>query len=230
MHRANNQTALAQSATASTAMRFESSRAAGRLMHGLRSPIWLGIFLLAGSASLSQVGLQAGHLPVEVNGGNLQLALMQENPRGSFRVELHNAGDRPLWLLLGFVVNRGQYPTEIRLQLTDSDGSVLHLEEAGPPIVGSPIYPMVVPLPAGATFAFPIDLKDYYSRKEKVWNLHLLPGEYTLRAEYTGLSAAEREANLPYRGLATKDCWTGIATSNKVLFTLTQDIGIPRGK
>ena len=81
--------------------------------------------------------------------------------------------------------------------------------------------PMVVPLPAGATFTVAIDLEDYVAPKEKIWNLDLTPGRYTLSAEY---------ANLDMQGISLMPYWTGTVNSKTLPFTLTRPMGKQPGR
>jgi hypothetical protein len=89
---------------------------------------------------------------------------------------------------------------------------------------------MVVPIPVRAGFALHVDLRDYFAPKEKVWNLNLSPGQYTLRAEYTGAGVSQLGANLDMKGIALMPYWTGSARSNSLLFTLYREIGSPRAQ
>jgi hypothetical protein len=157
----------------------------------------------------------------------LVLALATTPTPTLFRVELHNTGDQDLILNLGMMLGNGkkQYADRIRLLLTDPHGKLLHLEVTGPALIAGRVDPMVVPLPVGATFVLPIDLKDYSAPKEKIWALDLTPGEYTLRAEYTGIGVRQREANLDMQGISLMSYWTGAVDSNTLPFTLTQEIG-----
>jgi hypothetical protein len=122
-----------------------------------------------------------------------------------------------------------QYADGIRLLLTDPQGKLLHLDMTGPGLIAGRVDPMVVPLPVGATFLLPIDLKDYSAPKEKIWDLDLTPGEYTVSVEYTGVGVPRRAANLDMQGVSLMPYWTGTVDSNKLPFTLTQKIGGQHG-
>jgi hypothetical protein len=183
----------------------------------------LGLGLLASRPSL----------PQEVQGG-LQLTIVQvqdTSARPVFRVELHNAGDHDLILNLGIMLANGkkQYADRLRLLLTDPNGKLLHLEMTGPAIIAGRVDPMVVPLPMGAAFVLPIDLKDYSAPKEKIWALDLTPGEYRLSAEYTGVGVPQRAANLDMQGISLMPYWAGTVDSNRLPFTLSQEIGGQHG-
>lgn len=82
-----------------------------------------------------------------------------------FRIELQNSGDKALILNLGIMGanGRSQYADAIRLLLRDARGKAMTLELIGPAIAPGRTDPMVVPLPAGATFTLPIDLAGYWA-------------------------------------------------------------------
>jgi hypothetical protein len=174
--------------------------------HKVKLAFVLGLGLLVARTSGAQ------EVP---GGGPLQLSLTQVrgSPRLRFRVELHNNGKLPLTLNLGFTMSGKQYPDAIHLLLTDGHGKLLLLDRKPPGIMGSLVEALVVPLPAGATFALPIDLEDYGASKEKVVVLDLSPGQYTLRAEY-----------IARKGTDGKPYWTGTVDSNTLAFTLAQEV------
>ncbi len=158
---------------------------------------------------------------------SLQLTLSQETPGSRFRVELHNTGNKDIVLNLGMMLANGkkQYADRIHLRLTEPDGKVLHLDMTNPVFIAGRIDPMVVPLPKGATLVLPIDLKDYWAPQEKVWSLSLTPGQYALRAEYTGAAVPQRAANLDMQGIALMPYWTGTVESNALSFTVPENGG-----
>jgi len=121
----------------------------------------------------------------------------------------------------------------IRQSLTDGKGNTVPLQ-LEVPVVASTGFgsPMVVILPPGETFTFPIDLL--------AGMLPLAPGQYTLSAVYnneiTGLSARKRSYlafnRMGYMGSRpdgksttldpTTTYWTGTVTSNTVPFIVSQ--------
>ena len=84
---------------------------------------------------------------------------------------------------------------------------------------------MVVPLPPGAAMTLPIDLRNYIAPQEKVWNLSLDPGHYTLTAEYKGAGVSQASSNLDMQGIALMPFWIGDAVSPALRFTLAQKMG-----
>jgi hypothetical protein len=175
----------------------------------------------------------------ETHWASLQLALIRvqnTSARPRFRVAFRNAEDQPLMLYLGTMLadGRKQYPDRVHLLLTDVRGKVLELDmkPLGRAVgLAGQLVPMLVPLPVGATFAFPVDLEDYYAPKETIWNLDLPPGRYTLSAEYTGVGVPQRAA-APGFPISTVNShyWSGTVNSNTLPFTLSREIGKQHGQ
>ena len=168
----------------------------------------------------------------EVQSG-LRLSLSrveQKSGRPLFRVKLENSGDRPLILNLGAMYGGQQYLNAIHLLLAEADGKILYLQLLEGGLIPGRIDPLIVPLPAGATFTFRVDLTKYISLKEKVWKLELGPGQYKLSAEYVGATVSQSQANLDMKGIALMPYWTGTVDSNVLPFTLTQPLGRQDGQ
>jgi len=186
------------------------------IFHKTTLPFVLAVSLTALNSTVAQ----------ETPNGSLQLTIVAVHSR--FRVELHNQGDHPFVLNLGFMMANGkkQYPDAIRLSLKDSSGKILPLELIGPAINAGRTDPLIVPLPEGATFVLPIDLQNYYSPKAHIWKLNLSPGRYTLNAEYKGEAVSQQqEPNLDMVGIVFMPYWTGAIRSNTLPFTLSKNKG-----
>jgi len=84
--------------------------------------------------------------------------------------------------------------------------------------VAGRIDPMVVPLPANATFTLRADLDGYSAPADNVWTLNLKPGQYSLHAEYSGVGVPLRAANGDMKGLSLVPYWTGAVVSDTVTF------------
>jgi hypothetical protein len=142
-----------------------------------------------------------------------------KSPKPTVRVELHNAGDHDLILNLGVMLYNGklQRVDAIRLVFTDAHGKSMDLElmEAG--IAAGRMDPLVVPLPVGASFSLPIDLAAYWAPKEKIFELNLAPGTYSLAARYTGSNI---DFTLDVGGMALMPYWIGTVESKPVSFTV----------
>lgn len=175
-----------------------------------------GIFLIAFGewTALDQSGSPKTPSSTQLQNNPLQLILtkVQEYPRPLFRIELRNVGKHPLVLNLGIMFPRGkQYPEAIRLILTDANGKTLLLS-TGPRMVGGLPERFVVPLPAGATFALPIDLDGYSA--PKVWKVNLPSGSYNLQAHYATPNISQQQNPSSF--------WIGTADSNVVQFVVTK--------
>lgn len=191
-------------------------------MHTLRWFAGVGLILLVSVVSLAQNKAQGSPLSAATQNGPLQLTLAQElnSSRPLFRLEFHNTGNQFLVLDLGFGFPLGnrQYPDAIQLILTDMQGKNLSLKLKGPGLVGGRPFQLVIPLPEEAAYSFLIDLKNYYAPDKKIWNLHLPPGRYLLKAEYRAHEpqdpfSAQREPYPPPN-------WNGQVDSNDLTFTL----------
>jgi hypothetical protein len=147
---------------------------------------------------------------------------------GLFRVEMRNPSIQDLMLYLGIEVGANQYPEAVRYTLTAPDGRVLHLESTEPGVIAGRVDPLVVPLPAGATFSFLVDLNEYAAPKEKILQLDLLPGRYTLQAEYTGEAVPQWQADPNFQGIALMHFWVGTVTSAPLAFTVGNGGSSPR--
>jgi hypothetical protein len=135
-----------------------------RIAHRARLLMAIAVISLGTHQAVGQSGSQTVPPAAHAESDPLQLVLIQETSQPRFRVELHNAGNRPLTLKLGFMLANGEiyYPDAIHLVVTDSHGSVLHLDLKGPPFpFATRIDPMIVPLPAGATFSLPTSSGDW---------------------------------------------------------------------
>ena len=146
----------------------------------------------------------------------IRLAIEQKVPGRLFMVDLRNSGSQALVLNLGTILGNGreQYANRVRLQLTQPDGKVLHLEMVLPGAIAGRMDPMVVPLPPGATYCLLVELEHYCAPKENIWKLNLRPGSYGLRAEYTGIKVSQESANLDMIGISFMPYWTGSVRSD----------------
>jgi len=136
-----------------------------------------------------------------------------------FRVELQNAGEDDLILNLGITLANGrkQYPKEIVLILTDSQGKARRFNLKGPAVIAGRVDPLIVPLPVGSTFSILVDLEKYWAASNE-FGYKLEPGTYFLEAQFSGRGLMQQEANLDVKGLALMPYWTGSITSNRLQF------------
>jgi len=151
----------------------------------------------------------------------IALCLAASTAPDSLVLEIRNEGSSDAVLELGVALANGayQYPTAIRLTLTDSHGATHGAELAQPAVVAGRLDPLIVPLPAGAARRLPLAFSKYAIRDRagKLERFGLVSGEqYTVRAELKGLAVSASEVNLDMKGLSVVRYWTGMAASNPV--------------
>ena len=184
----------------------------------------LSIALLA--SLLSLVGLiSAGPRSGQANrelkmNVRLDASAVGESKVPKFRVELQNAGEDDLILNLGITLANGrkQYPKDIVLLLTDSQGKARRFELREPTYIAGRVDPLIVALPVGSTFSIPVDLEKYWAAASNEFEYKLKPGAYLLEAQFSGRGLTQQEANLDVKGLALMPYWAGSITSNRLQF------------
>jgi len=161
----------------------------------------------------------------DVQSDPLQLTLFQTSKPTAFLINLHNSTNRDINIKIGITLGNGQkhYIDSVDLTLTTPDSRLLHLQPKGPAFIAGRIGPLIVPLPAGATFSFPLNLDDCISIKEKIHKVVLSPGHYQLEVQYTGTGITPLEANLDMKGITLMHLWTGTAKSPPLSFTVSAD-------
>ena len=141
-----------------------------------------------------------------------------------FRVELRNVGDHDLILNLGFIVANGrkQYPDAIVLTIVDPQGKARQFDLIGPAGVAGRVDPLILPLPGGSTFSFPVDLEKYWPAASKEFEYKLQHGTYSLESQFSGKTVSAQETNLDAKGIALMPYWTGTLTSNRLQFEVNK--------
>ncbi len=137
-----------------------------------------------------------------------------------FRVELRNVGTADLILNLGIMLANGrqQYPKDIVLIVTDSQGKARRFDLKEPHYVAGRLDPLIAPLPVGSTFSISVDLDNYWAAASSEFEYKLKPGTYFLEAEFSGRAVTQQEANLDVKGIALMPYWTGSIISNRLRF------------
>lgn len=137
-----------------------------------------------------------------------------------FRVELRNVGTDDLILNLGIMLANGrqQYPKDIVLILTDSQGKARRFDLKEPYYVAGRLDPLIVPLPVGSIFSISVDLDKYWAAASNEFEYKLKPGTYFLEAELSGRAVTQQEANLDVKGIALMPYWTSSIISNRLQF------------
>jgi hypothetical protein len=142
-----------------------------------------------------------------------------ENPK--FRVELRNSGEDDLILNLGFLLGWKQYPAAIVLTLGDTHGKSRPVHVREPFTVSGRVDPMVLPLPAGATFSIPVDFDKYQvmTRPEES-QFRLEAGTYTLGAQFTDKGGSQEHLNGCEKGNPVMISRQDTVTSNLLRFEI----------
>ncbi len=146
------------------------------------------LILLAGSSRAQEPSPQ-----LQVVGG-LQMRLYVDQAKAgrsnvpTFRVELRNAGDSDLVLNLGTLTSDGrQFPTAVSLVLVNAQGKPHRLElKSFARVSDAAKRTLLLPLPVGGTFSFPVNLNNYWSVASRDFDRPLKPGAYSIRAQFTG--------------------------------------------
>ena len=177
--------------------------------------------ILFSSIALSPTAHPLGFAEEQV-AATLQLSLAPDTMQPAtgkppnFRVELRNTGKDDLILNLGIMLANGrkQYPRAIVLIVTDSEGKSRVFDLREPWFVAGRVDPMIVPLPAGATFSLPVELDKYWAAASKEFE-YKFKGNYSIEAKFNGEKVPPREDLLlaPY--------WIGAITSNRLTFVVS---------
>ena len=137
-----------------------------------------------------------------------------------FIVALQNTSDSDFVVNLGVMVSNGKamLPSAVHLLLTDRVlGRTLKLQFCGGPRgLSSRLDDYIVPLQAGATYAFPASLDKYCNRATTEFGVKLLPGRYGISARFDGQGATTH--SLDMQGVALLNFWRGTIQSDILEF------------
>lgn len=191
---------------------------------------------------LGQIGQEWGQAE---NGLQMSIYPAQEDRESltafRYRVEIRNVGKKDLLLVLGGMLANGrkQYPDAVRVLLTNAQGKTLDCGIPGPAAVSGWVGPFIVPLPVGASFLLPVDLKEWTSNwtwcsTPRVQDplLTFTPGKYALRARYSAStvrgdywppnpgspSPVQTPDEILWGGIILMPKWLGSVTSNQIEF------------
>ncbi len=151
-------------------------------------------------------GLRVG-LAVEGQGG--------AGPR--LALALENVGKDDWVVNLGVMLANGkkQYPSALRLTLTDAKGAAYNLRRT-PAFVAGRVDPLLVALPAGCRYTLRYDLGDFMGEAAAPPT----PGRYRAAFEFVGKAVMREETNVDTPGFALMNYWTGTVRSAAVVLTL----------
>jgi hypothetical protein len=110
-----------------------------------------------------------------------------------FQVAIRNVGEQDVTLNLGMMLANGKplngrkslFPTNIRLNLTDTEGKTRELHFSEPRIAGR-VDDYVVPLRVGSVYTLKLPLSQFRSPDTKEFTLELKPGEHQVSAQFEG--------------------------------------------
>lgn len=172
-----------------------------------------GIALL-GYALLGGLFSSAESVP---NASPLQMTIALTDSRPSlpiFEVRLTNVGDHDLVLNLGMLLGTRQYLDAIHFSVVGASGRTVQITHSRMPAgVAGRTDPLIVSLPLGASFSFPVDLGLYCAPTHGGCPLRLLPGRYLL--------AAERDAGNA-QGLQPFEVWRGHTRASPTSFNVAR--------
>lgn len=173
-----------------------------------------------GSIDWAAVGGPGPAVPAEAAGpvawgkaeSGIRLGLSSSAP-GRLSVTVENAGKDDTVVNLGMMLANGkrQFPTAVRLTITDAAGKSRTFERRVGPIAGR-VDPFVVPLASGCGYALPCRLVDYADIADP--GAELTPGSYKVTAVFRGEKVTQ--TNTDASGLALLPYWTGTARSGEV--------------
>jgi hypothetical protein len=140
-------------------------------------------------------------------------------------------------LLLGEMLANGQkqYPEAVRVILTNPQRENLDCGIPGPAVIAGWAGPFIVPLPVGASYSLPVDLKDWTANWKWCYAprmplpLTLAVGKYTLRARYSAHAEKGNYWPVPgeppprYQPPPDQILWVGIILMPKWLGTVTSN-------
>jgi hypothetical protein len=136
---------------------------------------------------------------------------------GSERVKatVTNGGEADQLVNLGVMLGNGKdmFPSGIVLECLAADGKKLDIVRE-PFHVAGRMDPLIVPLPAGASWSVTLPLRRMTGKGPKGPE-RIEPGTYRVRAVLGGKPVAKGETNGDAEGLATWRFWTGTARSGE---------------
>jgi TonB family protein len=163
-----------------------------------------------------------------------------------FRLEIRNVGSIDLLIELGLMQTNGQkqYPNALSAFITNPKGETLECGYPGPfGAFSGLIGPLIVPLPADASFALPVDLEKWTQNWKSCTTqnayipLNMPSGQYAFRIQYAAKilndhrfgpyggqivppipGAPTSTVAIEWAGQILNPVWIGTATSNQVEF------------
>ncbi len=161
------------------------------------------------------------HQPCGTPVSGIALCLSQSAAPDGVTLEIKNRSGEGLILQLGVVFAMGakQYPTAIRLLLSDAQGKKHWANPAEPAgVIGGQFLPLIVSLPAGASVKLPVQLtKCFWHTDGQLEDFEpSTKKRYLLKAQFTGTRYHQSDADPDLKGISLWHFWEGIANSNAI--------------
>lgn len=193
-----------------------------------KTVIFLVCLLSLGTAFVSAAGENTAPAPRKIQASDARLRMSisvstsrKVNESPIFRVSFENLGDIDVMLNLGMMLANGQVqiPERIRLVLTDAEGQARELHFSDTRIAGR-ADDYVLPLRVGSAYVIKLSLDDYWCPKTKEFQFKLKPGQYQVRAEFTGEAA--KYLNSDTQGMGVMNYWKGELQSDQAAFRIEE--------
>jgi RNA polymerase sigma factor (sigma-70 family) len=144
--------------------------------------------------------------------GGIRLGVSSPGPN-RLSVVVENVGPEDIVVNLGMMLANGkrQFPTAVRLTVTDAAGKARAFTRSVGPVAGR-VDPFVVPLGSGCGYTLPCRLVDYADAADP--GAALAPGTYTVTASFQGERVTQTNGDTA--GLALLPYWRGTVRSGAV--------------
>lgn len=129
-----------------------------------------------------------------------------------FELRLTNTGNRDLVLNLGMLLRTKQYLDAVHFSMSDASGKTVQLAHMRRPAgVAGRVDPLIVSLPIGCSFSFPVNLELYLCSTQGSCPLRPSPGRYFITADLDATNA---------QGLEPFEVWRGHVHSLPTAFVI----------
>jgi hypothetical protein len=126
-----------------------------------------------------------------------------------------NGGEVDQLVNLGVMLGNGNamFPSAIVLECESEDGKKFNMVREPSGVAGR-VDPLIIPLPAGASWTVVLPLRQMNVQGPKGPE-RIAPGTYSVRAVFTGKPVAKGQTNSDTEGLATWRFWKGTVRSGE---------------
>lgn len=179
----------------------------------VRAGISLALLVSLLAAKADGTSLPPGQAEALVQ--DLQLSIssngFDKQGQPELQLEFQNVSERDISVKLGIMLGNGrsQHPTNLMLNLTDSEGMKRELQFKAPFIAGR-VDDYVVPLRAGSTYSLKLKLNQFWSSKSNEFGVKLASGKNLITVHFDGTDISETDSlKLVHMGI-----WKGTIESN----------------